>query len=790
MTTELRANLVKTSKPLPSFLLRTFEAYLPHVLGVTDPRYAPLVAAATRRFDAYVRSLPPHEGTRDDLAFLLGWFWLQGTARALGVPPWRQSPAQRRRFVEAVYRSDGRAADFAWSSVRRALRLLPMVPPSVPRASIRDLAKSLREMMSLAFYSNPAADAAVTGYTRIWQRGPFIRDVLRRGDVDTDALATLEQPEVFDPEEVAEVHYRGHPYDVDRLFANDGRPRVAVIGSGAGGAVVAARLAQMRDSRGRPRFDVAIFEAGPRLRPREYPLDTLVGMNQLFEGGLLTLSRNLDIHLLRGRLVGGGTVMTSGLSVKLRPETMDQWCSTSGDLAIGVRREELEEGFAKVHRRQHMGWIDERLTTDVSHLLGKGGRALAGSGEEWLFNADDPQNNVMMSADQCPTERPDQNGRWCFGCGLCNYGCHFGHKLSMDLTYLPDAEEAGAKIHPNLPIERLVGQVDASGRMRVTALELGRELGHRVPVDHVVLAAGAVGSPALLLRTASRQPSWNALPAFRGGHVGAGLGFNYGSGVVARWPDEFRRPGHLGFQIKYVATKAGDPSYAIDLGAGRGKFFARYVLENAFVPPGLLSNVVPGVGEGHLRWMRDYKRLAMCATTIGSPQTGRIYADRTVAYRLSDGEMMVNRQALASIARLYFAAGAQEVGLAGVREHPASDRFTGLGEGVALRAGVNGHVHPRKTFDEMTEDELARELEPVLQKPEHIMLSSAHPQGGLRMSADPEGGAVGPDFRVNGAVNVFVSDASLFPSTIVVNPQWTIAALAEVASAVIARTIG
>jgi len=789
MTTELRAKLVETSKPLPAFLLRTFEAYLPYVLGVTEPRYAELVRAATHRFDAYVRSLPPHEGTRDNLAFLLGWTWLQGTAKALGVPPWRQSPKQRRRYIEDLYRSDGRAAEIAWDLVRGAVRTLPFVPASAPRASIRDLAKSLREMMALAFYSNPAADTAVTGYTRVWQRGPFLREVLRRGDVDTEALTELRQPEVFDPVEVAAVHIQGHPYDADRLFANDGRPKVAVIGSGAGGAVVAARLAQMRDAGGRPRFDVAVFEAGPRLRPRDYPLDTLVGMSQLFEGGLLTLSRNLDIHLLRGRLVGGGTVMTSGLSVRLRPETMDRWCARGGELSIGVRREELEAAFDAVHRRQHMAWIDPRLYTDVSHLLGKGGRALAGTGEEWIFNADGPQNNVVMGPDQCPTARPDQLGRWCFGCGLCNYGCHFGHKLSMDLTYIPDAERAGARIHPNLPIERLIGRTDRHGRMRVTHLELGRGLGHRVPVDHVVLAAGAVGSPALLLRSAKGQPAWRALPPFRGGHVGRGLGFNYGSGVVARWPERFRRPGHLGFQIKYVATKAGDPSYTIDLGRGRGTFAARYVLENAFMPPGLLSNLVPGVGPAHLRWMRDYERLAMCATTIGSPQTGRVLADRTVAYSLTAGEMDVNRRALASIARLYFAAGAEEVGFAGIREHPASDRITGLGEGLALRAGQRGYVNPRKTFDEMTEDELLRELEPVLRAPEHIMLSSAHPQGGLRMSADPEAGAVGPDFRLVGADNVFVSDASLFPSTIVVNPQWTIAALAEVASATIARVL-
>ncbi|MEM9069629.1 MAG: GMC family oxidoreductase N-terminal domain-containing protein [Myxococcota bacterium] len=762
--TELRVDATKTSKPLPAFLLKTFEAYLPYVLGLTGPEHEERVKVATQRFDQYVQSLPPHEGTRDMLAFLIGWCWFQGTFVGRGTAPWNQSPEEREHYVGRLFRSDLRAADSAWTLVRAGIRFLPFVPANVPRASARDLAKSLREMMSLAYYSNPSADP-ITGYSRIWKR-----DFLARTDVDVVSLKGLRQPDVFDAAKVASVHHQGHPYDTSGLFACDGRPRVAVIGSGAGGAVVAARLAQAREGN-RPKYDVAVFEAGPRLRPSQYPLDTMVGMSQLFEGGLLTLSRDLDIHLLRGRLVGGGTVMTSGLSVKLRPETMRRWTSTSGDLAIGVTWDELEDGFQAVHARQHMGSINPRLYTDASHLLGKGGAALPG---EWEFNADNPQNNVMMGADQHPGGRRDQNGDFCIGCGLCNYGCHFGHKLSMDLTYLPDAEAAGARIHQNLPIEAITTERDAHGRVTATHLALGRGLKSRVSVDYVVIAAGAVGSPALLLRSAKKDGGFASLASFQDKRIGSGLGFNYGSGVVAQWPTDFARPGHLGFQIKYVATKAGDPSFDIDLPGG--SFPMRYVLENAFVPPGLLSNVVPGIGADHLRWMKAYKRLGMCASTIGSPQTGRVLADRTVIYRLSCGEMDVNRRALASIARLYFAAGAQEVGFAGVRQ-PTED---GAPDRGMLRADARGAV-VKKTFGEMSEDELLQELAGILETPEHIMLSSAHPQGGLAMRSAVGAGCV-RDFRLDGTENVFVVDGSIFPSTIVVNPQWTIAALAEVAS--------
>lgn len=765
-TTELRADQAKTSKPLPAPLMKTFEAYLPHVLGVTDPEYAPLVQTAVKRFDAYVQSLPPHENARDQLYQLLAWTFVQGTFRGRGVPPWKQSALRREAFVRHLYRSDETWADWLLDRLHQLTNI-----------HIRDIAKSLREMMSLAFYSNPNADF-VTGYDRVWERAD-LRDEGRH-DIDTVAVAKLVRPAVFDPHEVAAVHYKGHPYETSELFHDDGRPKVAVIGSGAGGAVVAAKLAESG------KYDVAVFEAGPRIRPGAYPLDTFVGMSTLFESGLLTLSRNLDIHLLRGRLVGGGTVMTSGLSVKLRPKTMDQWCSTSGDLSIGVGREELDAAFDTVRKRQAMGTIRPDLFTDVSHLLGKGADALESTPEKWRFDRDEAWNNVMMRAGQAPDGRPDQNGDYCLGCGLCNYGCHFGHKLSMDLTYIPDAERAGAQIHENLPIERLEGEL-VDGSMQVRHVVLGRGIEERVRVDHVVMAAGAVGSPAVLLRTAKHDPRWNTLPAFRHDHVGTGLGFNYGSGVVARWATPFAKPGHMGFQIKYVATKANDPTYEIDLPSG-GIMKTRYVLENAFVPPGLLSNVVPGVGGEHLSWMKDMRSMAMCASTIGSPQTGTITADREVCYQLNTSEMDVNRRALASVARLYFAAGAEEVGFAGVRESEASDRFTPLGDGVKMRRDAVGHEVGRR-FGDMTEDELVKELRPVLENPEHIMLSSAHPQGGLRMSIDPHRGAVGSDFLLYGARNLSVMDGSLFPSTIVVNPQWTIAALAIVASKRIAQTI-
>ncbi len=743
---------MQTVEPLPDWQLKTFEAYLPHVLGVTAPEHEARVRQATERFDAYVRAMPAHEGrAREKVYSLLFWTCLHGTFVGHGTRPWHQTPAERERFVKRFFESDDKPSDKFWDFVGK------LVPRCIERATIRDLAKSLRELMGLAFYSNPASDS-ITGYERIWNRQERLR---HREDVDLMRLPTP-QPLVFDPAKVARVHFQGHPYQVDRLFHGDGRPRVAVIGSGAGGAVVAARLAQTG------RYDVAIFEAGPRFRPSEYPLDTLVGMGQLFEDGLMTLSRNLDLHLLRGRLVGGGTVMTSGLSVRPRQRTIDAWTNSSKESYLGFEAAAMHDALDAIRERQQLGTINEELVTDPSRAFGRGVRKLSA---DYRVDVDLALNNVMMRRGQQPHRTPDQNGDYCLGCGLCNYGCYFGHKLSMDLTYIPDAEAAGAQVHPNLPIERLVGEYHGDGRMHVTALELGRGSGERVAVDHVVLACGAVGSPALLLRSAKADRAWETLPSFRNGWVGTHLGFNYGSGVAARFADDFEKPGQRGFQIRYIATKEPDEDFTLT--GEHDPYVTRYVMENAFVPPGLLSNVVPGVGPIHREWMESYDRLAMCATTIGSPMHGTIDPDRDVHYKLSDSEHDLNVRALASIVRIYLAAGAREVGLSGVRQ---GHKGAGLGVGVQLHASE---------LEGATEKQIYDELRQVITEPEHLMLSSAHPQGGLRMSKHPEKGAVDEDFRLRGAENVFVSDASLFPTTIVVNPQWTIAALGWLAGAAI-----
>ena len=74
-------------------------------------------------------------------------------------------------------------------------------------------------------------------------------------------------------------------------------------------------------------------------------------------------------------------------------------------------------------------------------------------------------------------------------------------------------------------------------------------------------------------------------------------------------------------------------------------------------------------------------------------------------------------------------------------------------------------------------------FETAIRESDDVTLSSSHPHGGNAINVDPDAGVVDPDCRVHGTTNVIVTDASVFPTCIRVNAQWTTMAMAHYATA-------
>ncbi len=698
----------------------TFEAILPHVLGLTDDDRG--VHNAGGRLADFCKALPQPEARR-------GIRQLLDVVAALSVTTYRRLPdalddAERAEFVERLFDPEDRWGPGLLDVVKR------VAGPDFP--STRDLARFLKEVCNLAYYSSPASDR-VTGFTPLWRQARVLAVAPEEAESE---VWTRKRRRRIDHAAIRVRHAEGRGIDGSRLFANDGRPRVAVIGSGCGGAVAAARLA--------PHADVAIFEAGPRLHPRDFPTDGMAAMALLYDRGVLFPSRDQDLRVLAGRVVGGSSVINEGVTIRPRKTTLDHWLREGA----GFDRAAMSAAIDAVEERQRFTEYAEDLLTTPSHVFAKG---MASADLMVGLLRTDVATHAHMHAGQ-PHYQGDVRGSRCLACGYCNHGCRFGHHLSMDRTFLRDAEAAGARVHPNMPVKRLVAKRRGREDVRVTGLKIqGRA--EIVEVDHVVLAAGAIGSPALLLRSMGRSP--RGLGRIPGAHlVGQRLGFNYGTAVIGQWPDRHPIPGEAGQQVGFVASKPGDETY---------------ILENGWITPTIFSTLAPGVGREHREWMTKWDRVGFAVNTIGSPSDGRVDKNGGVSFAVSPHQMDIVWRSLADLVEGYLHAGAERVGLAGVRSVSDRDVFDSrwLGKRRELVARI-------------------REVAPT---PEHLAFSSGHPQGGLVMNVDPEQGVVGPDFRVHGTDNLFVADASVFPSTITINPQWQVMAMGWLAGDAAAQAI-
>ncbi len=325
----------------------------------------------------------------------------------------------------------------------------------------------------------------------------------------------------------------------------------------------------------------------------------------------------------------------------------------------------------------------------------------------------------------------------CLGSGYCNIGCAFGKKLSMLDTVLPQAQQKfgpdGLRIVSECRAERIVAG-DGRAETVVCKLSDGRKL--RVNARTIVVAAGALHSSWLLLRSKLGGPL-----------VGRYVGFNVGSPITADFDEELYS--YDGLQISHVLVPPPE----------RG-----FVLETWFNPVVAQALAMPGWFEDHYRNMRRYAYMTAAGALVGTDR----HRHRRVRVALTGGldinfkptqeELRRLIDGLKLIGRIYLAAGARRVMPTTLRYH-----------------------------EFRSEPEL-EQLDQYIKDGSDISLGTGHPQGGNALSRDPRKGVVDPSFRVHGFENLYVCDASVFPTTIGVNPQLTVMALADYAAPLITQT--
>jgi choline dehydrogenase-like flavoprotein len=246
---------------------------------------------------------------------------------------------------------------------------------------------------------------------------------------------------------------------------------VVVVGSGSGGAVIAAELAASGS-------DVIVIEKGEYLDDADFTGDEMAMTARLFLRRGFLATDDLSVAFLAGSCLGGGTVVNWSDSLRTPDDVLDEWEREHGLEA--VTGADFQIGFDVAERRMDVSTRDSDPNPNNAALQ-RGCQAL---GYEWSY--------IPRNASGCEQR-----------CGGCQYGCPYGCKRSAVKTFLQDAHEDGARFIVGCSVQRVLTRGD-----RVTGVE-GVAGGHRIVVrsPRVVVACGGIESPALLLRSGVSNPN-------------------------------------------------------------------------------------------------------------------------------------------------------------------------------------------------------------------------------------------------------------------------------------------
>jgi choline dehydrogenase-like flavoprotein len=476
---------------------------------------------------------------------------------------------------------------------------------------------------------------------------------------------------------------------------------VVIVGSGAGGAVAAATLAEAG-------LDVLVLEAGEHYNRDNYPAGRLEAIAALYrEAGLTIAQGRPPIPVPVAKVVGGTTVINSGTCFRAPDQILETWRSEFGVSWAG----DLDGDYAEAEEFLHVTQLDPNRMGRNGQLAMEGAEALGAGGG--------------------PIHRNAGN---CVQCSSCPFGCEIDAKRGMHVSYLPRAVAGGARIRTGVEAQRVLVEEGRAAGLACSAKDAsGRSRPFTVRARRAVIAAGgAFGTPELLLRSGLGGPQ-----------VGLNLHIHPACWVGARYEEEVR--GWDGVMQSYFIDQWEHPQ--------------RVLLEATFTPLAFGGAWLLGSGAEHQRSMLDFGHVGSIGVHLCDHSSGRVGLANEGALRASYGLSAEDaRQVVFGIARaaeIHFAAGATEV-------------YPNIPRAGVLKPG-----------------DLAK-FEATRFKASELRLEAFHPMGTARIAADPRRGVCAADGSVNGTRGLYVADASLFPTSVGVNPMMTIIAFAKQVSRSIA----
>lgn len=485
---------------------------------------------------------------------------------------------------------------------------------------------------------------------------------------------------------------------------------VAIIGSGAGAGISAELLTKAG-------LKVVIIEEGPLKSSSDFNQKESEAYPQLYQESAARKTEDKAINILQGRCVGGSTTVNWTSSFRTPAPTLKFWQDKFGLKDYNV--DALSPYFEQAERRLNIGpWLTP--PNENNDLLRRGAAKLG-----------------------IPAQAIARNVKGCWNLGSCGMGCPTNAKQSMLVTTIPAALDQGAQLLVETRAERFElanGRITAllcSFGLSNTAVaqQIHARSATKIIAAHYVLAAGAINSPAVLLRSGAPDPY---------GRLGERTFLHpvvMSSAVFEQKVEAWQGAPQTIYTDHFLETQAIDGPIG-------------YKLEAPPLHPVIFASTVPGMGQSQHDLLKAFPHnhtlLALMRDGFHEQSPGgrvklRSDGSPVLDYPLNDYLMDGARRAMLSMMEIQFAAGATKV----LPLHEMAQTYTTWGQ---AREAVN-----------------ALPMKPLLTK-----VVSAHVMGGCGMAGLENQGVTRPDGMHWQIENLSIHDGSLFPTSIGANPQLSV----------------
>jgi choline dehydrogenase-like flavoprotein len=499
---------------------------------------------------------------------------------------------------------------------------------------------------------------------------------------------------------------------------------VCVIGSGAAGAVLATKLAKAGKS-------VVLLERGgyydgESMNQREADMIPL-----LWKNAGANFTSNLRIAIAQGSCLGGSTVINDAVCFRIPDLVVKQW----QEMGVSISKDEWDGAQDEVSKVINVTEVtDEELNENARKLM-QACSEFKLEGKPILHYRN--HRNCGPSLDSSFSS--------CVKCGFCHLGCHYDTKQSMLVTYIHDAlvdPSVDYNAYCNCRADKITFENGRATGVDGTFVDpAGNEKFRiRVNANVVIVSAGAIASSNLLQKS-----------RIGGKNVGKGLALHPAPFVMGVFNEQIN--GNRGVPMSYTCHEFG-----VTNGVEKGGF----LIESIFLPVFQMALAIPSMGIDHRKMMANYAYSTMAGIMTRDEPTGTVLmsynGNPKVVYNLSPQTIDDMARGIGILARMWFSVGATSL------------------------------ISPHRDMPEVrTKADIPALKDAVRDNPDGLMLGSAHPQGGNRMGNDSKSCVVDSDCKVYGFDNLYVCDASVFPTALGVNPQLTIMALAALTADKIAK---